>query len=569
MPWIRIQGLKKDKAGRITAGTATIVDTEYVQSGKGAKQHSKQVTREKLGRPLALAEDRRSGIFRSQEFGIVAYDADTDVKEVLEMDDPRLEGLIEAVRLDVHTVFGDGYLFLSYLKNMGMIGVLRDVFPQKSEFDRCIAHLYHGMMRNGGKDRCDHFVSKSFVSYTVPDILNSGLSSDTRFFDMMGDDSKRMAFFQAFVKLRRASNPEFGRCCYVDSTPLPNDIVDNPFNAFSSHGESGNQCRLVLVADIGSGEPVWFKVIPGNVLDVNTLKNIADDVKLSLGVDICEYVLDAGYANEMLIREYSLGGAERTLIRTNAKGERVESVVISDDGELAERGIPDKTVVVKMPKRPGYGHMDMFESVKDLLNNGKYDFERGDHSYFGRRREVCLFGQRMYAYIYVDQQNALKAYRDYMKDHREEFENMKDKEKTWRKYSGGFFVLLSNIRESPKQMLDRYFGRCYIETIFKTSKEYLQLLPLKKWDAKRVYGKMLTDMISTIVYLNMRKDLLSTELALTEIPTITQSLMCALGKDGMVRVDPPNAQVKKVYKVFGIRLPNQFPLEDFIAESLS
>ena len=98
--------LKKDDAGRITAGTATIVDTEYVQSTKGAKQHSKQITREKLGRPLALAADRRSGIFRSQEYGIVAYDADTDSKEVLEMDDPRLEGFIEAVSLDVHTVFG-------------------------------------------------------------------------------------------------------------------------------------------------------------------------------------------------------------------------------------------------------------------------------------------------------------------------------------------------------------------------------------------------------------------------------------------------------------------------------
>ena len=105
-------------------------------------------------------------------------------------------------------------------------------------------------MRNGAGDRCDHFMSRSFVSYTVPDILNTGLSADTRFFDMMGDDDKRMAFFQVFVRLRRASDPEFGRCCYVDSTPLPNDIEDNPFNAFGSHGDSGIRCRLVLVVDI-------------------------------------------------------------------------------------------------------------------------------------------------------------------------------------------------------------------------------------------------------------------------------------------------------------------------------
>lgn len=558
--------MKRDADGRIIAGTATIVDTVYIQ---GEKHHSKQVTREKLGRPLILADDKRSGIFRSVESGIVSYDADTDSKENLEMDDPRLEGLIEAVGLDVHTVFGDGYLFLNYLKNMGMTGILREVFPSESDFQRCIAHLYHTQMRNGARDRCDHFVSKSFVSYTVPDVLNSGLSVDTRFFDIMGEDKIRMAFFQAYVDMRRASNPSFGRCCYVDSTPLPNDIDDNPFNAFSAHGDPGIQSRLVLVADIDTGEPVWFKVIPGNLLDVNTLKDITDDVKLSLGVEICEYVLDAGYANEMLIREYSLGEAEKTLVRIAANGKRVESVVIREEDGLADSEPPYKTVVVKMPKRNGYGHMDMFESVKDLLNNAKYDFRRGKHSYFGKRKEVCLFGQRIYAYVYVDHQNALSGYNDYMRDHAKEFESLKDKEKTWRKHSSGFFVLLSNIRETPKEMLDRYFGRCFIETIFKTAKEYLQMLPLKKWNVQRVYGKMLADMISTIIYLNMRKDIASSDMALTEVPTITQSLMCALGKDGRVRVDPPNSRVKKVYRIFGISMPNQFALSDFTAEYLS
>jgi hypothetical protein len=29
-------------------------------------------------------------------------------------------------------------------------------------------------------------------------------------------------------------------------------------------------------------------------------------------------------------------------------------------------------------------------------------------------------------------------------------------------------------------VLDRYFGRCFIETIFKSAKEYVKLLPLKE-----------------------------------------------------------------------------------------
>lgn len=45
--------------------------------------------------------------------------------------------------------------------------------------------------------------------------------------------------------------------------------------------------------------------------------------------------------------------------------------------------------------------------------------------------------------------------------------------------------------------------------------------------------------------------------------------MCAVDRNGVVRIDPPNAQVKKIYKVFGVKLPNQFNLNQFIAEVMS
>lgn len=55
----------------------------------------------------------------------------------------------------------------------------------------------------------------------------------------------------------RKTNPNFGKCCYVDSSPLPNDIDNNPFNALSCHGvdSSSIQTRLVLVLDEETGLP--------------------------------------------------------------------------------------------------------------------------------------------------------------------------------------------------------------------------------------------------------------------------------------------------------------------------
>ena len=91
----------------------------------------------------------------------------------------------------------------------------------------------------------------------------------------------------------RRRHPDFGNGCYVDSTPLPNEAKDNPFNALCSHGVGhvAVQTRLVLVLDESTGLPVWYKLIPGNVLDVNTIRQMGEDLEDSLGIKTAkEYV---------------------------------------------------------------------------------------------------------------------------------------------------------------------------------------------------------------------------------------------------------------------------------------
>lgn len=44
--------------------------------------------------------------------------------------------------------------------------------------------------------------------------------------------------------------------------------------------------RLILVLDEKSGLPVWYDIIPGNVLDINTVMAVVNDVADSLGIEI-------------------------------------------------------------------------------------------------------------------------------------------------------------------------------------------------------------------------------------------------------------------------------------------
>lgn len=531
MAFIKAQKITHNEFGQIISGSASIVDAVYVRTGTCS--HSKQQVREKLGRVLYLSKDRKSGIFLSPTRGLVEYDALSDSFSSVEKDDPRINADEIFPQTEIHTVFGDAYLLLKFLEKCGMLSVLRSVFSKDEAYERVLCHILHGILRDGARISCDNFIQKSFASYIFPDVPLSSLHSDTRFFSMLGDDHLKVSFFQTFVAVMQKRDPNFGKGCYVDSTPLPNDIDDNPFNALCCHGVDSSEVmtRLILVLDEKTGLPVWYDIIPGNVLDLSTVMTVVNDVADSLGIEIESLVLDAGYVSKELVGAFHID--------------------------------TEKTIIGRMPARKGYPYKTLYWEVKDLIGKGKYAFVRKHHTYFGFRKEIELFGKREYAYIYVDQYNALKRFSDYLSEHEEEYAELKAKDKDWMTVKYGYFVLISNMNLSPRDLLTEYFGRTDVEVVFKTSKEYLDLLPLSKWTDQTVRGKILHDIINTICLLELRKQLLSSGRSVSEIIGRCQSLMCFRNSKGMVTVETPAKQVKEYYKLLHSDVPAHVDLGKF------
>jgi hypothetical protein len=529
MTFIRTQNLRRDDNGMVMHGTASVCETRYV---KGGKYHSIQESKESLGRVIWLSEDGKSGIFMSKTRGLVAYDAVADAFGAVDRGDARIKGTGAFPETDVHTVFGDSHLFLRFLEKSSLLGVLRAVFPRKQDFERLLCHTLHAVMRDGSRISCDNYISKSFAAYVLGDVPVASLKTDTAFFTMMGEDTSRMAFFKAFVKAMREIEPGFGRGCYVDSTPLPNDISDNPFNALCSHGlgSVSVQTRLALVLDEATGLPVWYDVIPGNLLDLATTMTLIGDVETSLGIDVDSFVLDAGYVTKELVGSFHVG--------------------------------TDKTFVGRMPVKKGFPHKELYREFKDQLGRGKYQFVRQGHTYFGRRKETELFGRRVFAYVYVDK-NALQRFGKHLLSHEEEYAAMKDKDKDWTTVKYGYFVLVSNIEAEPADMLSMYFARTEIESVFKTSKERLGLLPLSKWSVQTVKGKILHDIIATTALLLLRKQIGSSGISTTELAGKVQSLMCFRDSKGNVTVETPNKQTREYYGMLGISVPSRVKIDEF------
>jgi len=535
MAFIRTQNLERDQKGAVIRGTASICEDEYV---KDAKYHSKQRTRESLGKVVWLSEDKKKGVFLSKTRGLVEYDSKEDAFSAVDRGDGRLEGLGVFPQTDVHTVFGDAYLLLKFLKKCSLLGVLRGVFPKDTDFERVLCHVVHGVMRDGSRISCDNYISKSFASYVLGDVPVASLKSDTPFFTLMGEDKTRMAFFKAYVAKMREANPAFGKGCYVDSTPLPNDISDNPFNALCSHGDGAPsvQTRLVLVLDELSGLPVWYDIVPGNILDLSTITAIMEDVASSLGVVIDSVVVDAGYVTREVVEAFHIG--------------------------------TEKNIVGRMPARRGFPFKTLYHEFKDQIGRGKYQFVRQNHTYFGRRKTVELFGHQEHAYVYVDHNNAIQKFGKYLLNHEEEYASLKEKDKDWATVKNGYFVLVSNMEMEPADMLTTYFARTEIESVFKTSKEYLDLLPLKKWTTQTVRGKILHDIIDTIILLQLRKVIGPSGLSTTELAGKSSSLMCFRDNSGNVIVETPNKQTKKYFETLGIPVPSRVGIGDFRSKIL-
>ena len=567
MPFIRTQKLVYNDAGKIVSGSAAIVDVSYVASAE--KYKSKQTVRERLGKVIEMY-GKRKGLFQSPTRGLVIYDADTDsfsdqvtrdeLDALREKENARVkddvttgeterknevktaaeqigdnEKHLNAVsdifpESDVHTVFGDTYLLIEIMKKTGIWKVISEVFTNTADKQRILCHILHCLLRDGSKISCEDFVAKSFAVYCVSDIPLHSLKSDTRYFTVMGEDTTKIDFFTSYVKFIREQNETFGSACYVDSTPLPN-AIDSPFNALCSHGLDATsvQMRLAMVLDESTLYPVWYDIIPGNILDISTLTTVTKDVEISLDIKLNSYTLDAGYASKELIQNFEM----------------------QKEGEP----IPEKRYLVRMPAKKGFPHKELYNEMKDFFWKPKYCFLRNGHAYFGKDVRKTVFDKEVQCYVFVDKYNALKGHTKYMSDHPEEYEQFSFKEQAWQQVKYGYFVLMGNYNRTPAQMLDDYFGRTHIECFFKNTKEYLKLLPLCKWKDNTVRGKILSDVIVAIT------------LSMSSVLGKCQSLMCIRDKKtNKVFVEKPNRQVRECYENFGIPVPQEIDLNSYIRQ---
>ena len=542
---IRYRNIKRDSEGIITSGSAALVENTYQANihGNRLQNHTHQKVVERLGRVVWMEEGNKGcGIFDSPSRGLVFYNLKTDEFHSVLPTDPRLRGSTYQARPErIHTSFGNTYLFLSEMENTPFMDILRKAFPDREFYQRVVAHITHDCLKNGSSIKCGEFLSENWLSYLLTDIAPSTLDCDSYYFKRLSEDDLKTAFFKTLILEMRKLIPDFGIACYVDSTPLPGEAENNPFNALCSHGTDGAviQSRLVLVLDIQTSIPVWFEVIPSNVLDKSTLISITRDVKVTLDIDVEMYDLDAGYARKELFEMFN----------------RNNSFIIGDDGVEHSH-----TVLVRMPATNGYPRDELYMQCKPHFYSGRYSFDYEHHTFFGERVEIELFGYPEYAFVFIDKTQAESLLRGWREEHLEEWEALSDSAQEWYQVKDGFFVLVGNQDQSPKEALIEYRGRAHIEVFFRDGKAYLRILPLGKWNKQTVKGKIFHDIMETIFYRAYRKQVAPVGMSMSSLIVCMDSLECFRLSENLLELKVPRTQVRELFETLGYSVPGHMDL---------
>ena len=182
--------------------------------------------------------------------------------------------------------FGDAYFLSQFVTSSELYLALKEVF-----FDNhteIIPLMIYRLCAQSAMYNCEEWMSGSVLHFLYKNVsLSSQRISD--FFNILGDEQVQRSFFTSYLKFVGGSK----KSVIIDATSLPNQIhVD--FNAWGhSDGKIEKQFRFLCVLNQENKTPLFYRLLPGNIVDVNTLQTTITELK-SMGVNNSFVLIDAG-----------------------------------------------------------------------------------------------------------------------------------------------------------------------------------------------------------------------------------------------------------------------------------
>jgi transposase len=273
------------------------------------------------------------------------------------------------------------------------------------------------------------------------------------------------------------------------------------------------------VIDRGSSLPLYFRYLPGNVVDVSSLNVTVEELR-KFGIRSSFALIDAGFFSEDNIARLF---AEKIDFLTRLPSNRTLY------SELVEQEMPD---------------IELFK------NAVRY----GERVLFIKQKRVNLFGNEAYAHIILDPERKGRETKKLLINAIEERET--DEESVeFELLKSGVMVLVSSFDIDMKEGVLLYYMRQLVEKFIGFSKDDLNLISLRVHKEETLRGYLPLIFITLTVFALLRKEM-NSEFTVEEALLIMRNLKCKVFDDEIL-VQEMAKQQKKVVGKLNIIVPKK------------
>jgi len=191
--------------------------------------------------------------------------------------------------------FGDAYLFGMFMEKSWLAPMIRNSIGESS--DTLFALISYKLCHCSAMRHAEEWFEGSYAKllYRKADVHSQRISD---FLAFIGGENVQRKFFSNYIT--KLSGTKKG--IVIDATSLPNQI-HMPLTSWGLSGEEiDRQIRFLLVVDKDSSMPLFFRSLPGNIVDVSALRATLDELR-QFGVKESYAYIDAGFFSEDNIKE--------------------------------------------------------------------------------------------------------------------------------------------------------------------------------------------------------------------------------------------------------------------------
>ena len=481
---------------------------KYAKLCKSTRVNGKVKTEQKsLGRVL----DEGKGIYQSRERGIFTYDLTTDTYGI--PDSAAIPVVRRSKSEKLILDFGDSWFLEQYIQKKKLDKVIDAIDYGNNDSVRALIQYY--VLCNMANCHAETWYEGNYARRLYP---KANLASQ-RISDMLenlGDEWTYRQFFKAYLAL--LAKRKNGENILIDSTGLPNSI-HFPLTAVSNHnGKISNEVRLIYVVQQNTNLPLFFRYIPGNVIDVSTLTKTMLELK-AYNVDTKFAVLDAGYLTEDNLHE-------------------LFEAKVSFLSRMKENTSLYKNVVAE--------HLPSLEAEDNLVSyNGRY-------AYIKRVKAEC-WGHNVYAYLGRDlTMQSLESSKLY---DRAEAKKMSPADVHRARESHGIFVLVSSRPIAIGQVLPKYYMRSQIEQVFDICKNNTNMLPLRVQKEETFRGHLLIAFTASVIVRMLQNDLADSSYTPASAFLALRNHKCKVYEDHVLTMESAK-KANDIYKIFKLKVPH-------------